>query len=92
MQDAVAQVRDPVLEVADRWLEATHELELDVLGGQVVEQSPALAEQDRDEVKLELVELPGADQRLCDPAPCTRHIAIAGRPTGERGAVRASVT
>ncbi len=54
--DAVAQVDDPPREVLGvRFGEATHQVELDVLGGKVVEQAPPLAEQDRHDVQLHLV-------------------------------------
>lgn len=46
-------------------------VELDVFGRQVVEQPSALPEQDRYDVQVQLVELPGPQQRLRRSAPCT---------------------
>ena len=63
-EDAVAEVRD-----AGR-VDDPRELELDVVGAEVVEQPPALAEQHGDHVELDLVEHAGAERLCAASAPC----------------------
>lgn len=63
--DAVTQVKDVLGRVAEvAGADLPYELELDVLGAEVVEQPPAAAEKDRHHVQLEVVELTGRQQRL----------------------------
>ena len=51
-------------------LEDPGELQLDVLGSEVVEEAAPLAEEHRDEMDLELVEDAGSERELCAvPAP-----------------------
>src|SRR5207237_907598 len=64
----------------------TDEHELDVVGTERVEQPPASAEQDRHEVDLHLVELPGPQQRLRRTGPVYHHGTIACRRPGLPGA------
>ena len=63
------------------------QVELDVLRRQVVEQPSPLPEQDRYDVQLHLVELPGPQQRLRRPGPVHHHVAVPRRLAGLRGAL-----
>ena len=56
--------------------------ELDVLGAEVLEETPALAEQDRHEVDLDLVEEPGPKHALRDPGPMHEYAPVARRVPG----------
>ena len=57
--DAVAHVGDAVLALED-----PRALQLDVLGAEALEEPAPLAEEDRDDVKLELVEDAGGEREL----------------------------
>lgn len=45
-------------------LKPSDEVEFDVIGTEVVEEPPAVPEEDRDQVDLHLVDLPGSEKRL----------------------------
>jgi hypothetical protein len=50
--------------------------QLDVLGGQAVEQAPSRSQQDRDDMQLQLVELARAQQRLGRACPVHRVVSL----------------
>ena len=85
MSDAVMQVGHVTVD------ELAHGLEFDVLRRQVVEQSPALAEQDVDDVQLQLVEQPRTEQGLRCAGAVDHDVAVTrgrfrqGRALGDIG-------
>jgi uncharacterized membrane protein YbhN (UPF0104 family) len=89
-EHAIAQVRDAPGEVLGvRRRQPAHQLELDVIGGEVVEEASPATEQDRHDVQLHLVELPRAHQRLRGAGPVHHDVAVPGRRAGHgRGLVR----
>ena len=82
--DAVAQVHDALrgLHLLARG-QPPDQVEVDA--GQVVEQPPSLPEQHRDDVQLQLVELPGPQERLRRPGPLHHDVGVPGGGAGQRG-------
>lgn len=70
-----------------RRAEPPHQLQLDMLGRQVVEQEPALAEEHRHDVQLELVEFAGAQQRLPGAGAMHQHVGVPGCGASPRSAL-----
>src|SRR5215207_10560153 len=60
-------------------LDRAGELELSVVRTEGVEQAPALAEQNGDEVEFELVEHAGSQQRLSRSGPVYHDVSPSGR-------------
>ena len=63
-------------------LEDAGALELDLLGGEAVEEAAPLAEQHRDDVELELVEDAGGERELRDRGAVDQHVPVAGGALG----------
>ena len=76
LTDSVVEVRDPGS------VDDPGEFEFDVVGAQMVEESPALAEQDGDDVDLHLVEQAGAQTVLGGIGAVQHHVAITRRGLG----------
>ena len=69
----------PVAQVGDAGgFDHADELELDVVGAEVLEQPPSLAQQDRDQVDLQLVEHAGAQERLREVGAVDHDVLVAG--------------
>ena len=68
------------------------ELELDVFGAEAVEEPPALAEQHRHEMELDLVEHAGRERELRDPGAVDQHVPVARGGLASAIAVRTSST
>ena len=69
--DAVVHVRDAALSLEDPGA-----LQLDLLGGEALEQTAPLAEQHRDDVELELVEDTGGKSELCGSGAMDEHVLV----------------
>src|SRR3954453_17560405 len=77
--DAVSGVSYLVTQVQRaRGFERADQVELDVLGRQVLEQPPALAEEDRTQLYLDHVEHTSLQALLCGVGAMQHHVAAAG--------------
>jgi hypothetical protein len=70
----------PVVQVGDAALTGkdTRALQLHLLGGKVVEQSPPLAQKHRDNVQLQFVQYPRGQGQLRDRRTVDKNVLVAG--------------
>ena len=84
MRSATFSSPDPVVHVGDTALalEDPGALQLDLLGGEALEETAPLAEEHRDDVELELVEDAGGQSELRGCGAVDQHVLVARRVLG----------
>src|SRR5918999_3320220 len=77
--ERVTSALDPVVHVRDTALalEDPGALKLDLLGSEALEQTTTLAEEDRDDVELDLVEDSGGERELRGSGAVDQHVLVA---------------